>query len=143
MSKTTSPYWNPLAPEQAHRWRWMEGLENQVQELVLSEDPASGELTRLTRFLPGADTAAFGGKAHAFPEEIFIVSGRLFDAALGLWLESGHYASRPPGRCMARSAPMGRAAWCLTSPFPSVVWVIQPRPNLNDSIQENAVSWRT
>ena len=68
-----------------------------MQELVLSEDPATGEITRLTRFLPGADTAAFGGKAHPFPEEIFIVAGRLFDAAFGLWLESGHYASRPPG----------------------------------------------
>ncbi len=97
MSRTTSSYWNPLAPEQAHRWRWLEGLEGQVQELVLSHDPATGEFTRLTRFLPGADTAAFGGKAHDFPEEIFIVSGRLFDGAFGLWLEPGHHASRPPG----------------------------------------------
>jgi len=97
MSKTTSPYWNPLAPDQANRWRRLEGLEGQVQELVLSEDTVTGEIIRLTRFLPGADTAAFGGKAHAFPEEIFIVSGRLFDAAFGLWLETVHYASRPPG----------------------------------------------
>lgn len=95
--KSTSTYWNPLAPEQAHRWRWLEGLEGQVQELVLSEDPATGEITRLTRFLPGADTAAFGSKAHDFPEELFIVSGRLFDGAFGLWLESGHDASRSPG----------------------------------------------
>ena len=97
MSKSTSTYWNPLAPEQAHRWRWLEGLEGQVQELVLSEDPATGEITRLTRFLPGADTAAFGSKAHDFPEELLIVSGRLFDGAFGLWLESGHDASRSPG----------------------------------------------
>lgn len=68
-----------------------------MQELILSEDPATGEITRLTRFLPGADTAAFGGKAHDFPEEIFIVSGRLYDEAFGIWLEPGHYASRPPG----------------------------------------------
>ncbi len=97
MSKTTRSYWNPLAADQAHHWRWIEGLEGQVQELVLSEDPATGEITRLTRFLPGADTADFGGKAHAFPEEIFIVSGRLYDEAFGIWLEPGHYASRPPG----------------------------------------------
>jgi hypothetical protein len=49
-------------------------------------------LTRLA-----ADTAAFGGKSHAYPEEIFIVSGRLYDHAFGMWLEAGHYVSRPPG----------------------------------------------
>lgn len=97
MSKTTSTYWNPLAADQARLWRWLEGLEGQVQELALSEDPATGEITRLTRFLPGADTAAFGGKAHDFPEEILIVSGRLYDEAFGIWLEPGHYASRLPG----------------------------------------------
>lgn len=31
------------------------------------------------------------------PEEIFVVSGRLYDAAFDLWLEPGYYASRPPG----------------------------------------------
>ncbi|MCP9846244.1 cupin domain-containing protein [Synechococcus sp. Lug-A] len=97
MSKSTITYWNPLLPAEQHRWRWIEGLEGQVQELILSHDPSSGEITRLTRFLPGADTTPFGAKAHTFPEEIFIVSGRLHDAAFGIWLEAGHYASRPPG----------------------------------------------
>lgn len=68
-----------------------------VEELTLSIDPVTGEYTRLTRFLPGADTKAFGGKAHPYPEEVFIVSGRLHDQAFDLWLEAGHYASRPPG----------------------------------------------
>jgi hypothetical protein len=75
----------------------VEGLEQQVQELILSEDPVSGEITRLTRFLPGADTSSSGARAHAFPEEVFIVSGSLVDAACGRRLEAGHYASRPPG----------------------------------------------
>jgi hypothetical protein len=97
MSKSTVAYWNPLAAGAEHLWRWLEGLEGRVQELVLSQDIATGEITRLTRFLPGADTLAFGGKAHPFPEEILIVSGRLFDEAFGIWLEQGHYASRPPG----------------------------------------------
>jgi len=26
-----------------------------------------------------------------------VVSGRLFDEAFGTWLETGYYASRPPG----------------------------------------------
>ena len=68
-----------------------------AEEVTLSSDPVTGEYTRLTRFLPGADTTASGGKRHAYPEEIFIVSGRLYDAAFDQWLEAGHYASRPPG----------------------------------------------
>lgn len=97
MAKSTRTYWNPLDPGGQDPWLPVQGLEGQVEELTLSIDPVSGEYTRLTRFLPGADTAAFGGKRHAYPEEVFIVSGRLYDAAFDLWLEAGHYASRPPG----------------------------------------------
>jgi hypothetical protein len=77
MSKTTCTYWNPLHGEQQNRWQWLDGLEGQVEALILSHDPASGEFTRLTRFHPGADTSAFGATAHDYPEEILIVSGRL------------------------------------------------------------------
>jgi hypothetical protein len=73
------------------------GLEDIAEELTLSIDEDSGEYTRLTRFFPGADTSAFGEKFHEYPEEIFVVSGRLYDQAFDLWLEPGHYASRPPG----------------------------------------------
>lgn len=97
MPKTTSTYWNALSTASQSRWTWVKGLEGMVEELTLSIDAITGEYTRLTRFLPGADTSAFGGKSHAYPEEIFIVSGRLYDAAFDLWLEAGHYASRPPG----------------------------------------------
>ena len=68
-----------------------------AEELTLSMDDVTSEYTRLTRFLPGADTSAFGGKTHPYPEEVFIVSGRLYDQAFDQWLETGHYASRPPG----------------------------------------------
>jgi len=68
-----------------------------AEELTLSIDEGTGEYTRLTRFLPGADTSRFGGKTHLYPEEVFVVTGRLYDGAFDLWLESGHYASRPPG----------------------------------------------
>lgn len=97
MPKSTIAYWNPLQPEHNGRWRPVQGLEGIADELTLSMDPVSGEYTRLTRFHPGADTTPFGGKRHDYPEEIFIVSGRLYDQAFGLWLETGHYASRPPG----------------------------------------------
>lgn len=97
MGKSTKTYWNPLMPDQADQWQPIVGLEGMAEELTLSIDAETGEYTRLTRFLPGADTAAFGGKSHPYPEEVFIVSGRLYDQAFEQWLEQGHYASRPPG----------------------------------------------
>jgi hypothetical protein len=51
----------------------------------------------LTWLRDGYYTGAFGSKAHAYPEEIFVVSGRLYDEAFAMWLEPGYYASRPPG----------------------------------------------
>jgi len=97
MAKSTSTYWNPLKSDHVDKWQSIEGLEEMAEELTLSMDDESGEYTRLTRFFSGADTTPFGGKSHVYPEEIFIVSGRLYDEAFNMWLETGHYASRPPG----------------------------------------------
>jgi hypothetical protein len=97
MAKSTTTYWNPFVSDNRGHWTPVSGLEGMVEELTLSMDPVTGEYTRLTRFLPGADTTPFGGKSHDYPEEIFIVSGRLYDQAFDLWLEAGHYASRPGG----------------------------------------------
>jgi ChrR Cupin-like domain len=97
MPKSTIEYWNPLIQAHKNLWKPIPGLEEMVEELTLSIDTETGEYTRLTRFYPGADTSDFGVKSHPCPEEIFIVSGRLFDSAFDLWLETGHYASRPPG----------------------------------------------
>jgi len=97
MSKTTITYWNPLETINDEKWSPVKGLEDMAEELTLSIDKETGEYTRLTRFHSGADTSAFGGKSHDYPEEIFIVSGSLYDEAFGMWLEAGHYASRPPG----------------------------------------------
>ncbi len=94
MSKSTRTYWNPLTSSE---WIPITGLEGIAEELTLSIDEKSGEYTRLTRFLPKADTKEFGAKSHEYPEEIFIISGRLYDAAFDMWLEAGHYASRPSG----------------------------------------------
>lgn len=95
--KTTTYYWNPLLVENSNKWQSVDGMEGVAEQLTLSIDEETGEYTRLTRFRPGADTSAFGSKSHAYPEEIFVVSGRLYDEAFDLWLEAGHYASRPPG----------------------------------------------
>ncbi len=97
MTKSTSIYWNAFSPENQKRWTSIKELEGMAEELTLSIDHSTGEYTKLTRFLAGADTSAFGEKSHLYPEEVFIISGRLYDAAFDLWLEAGHYASRPPG----------------------------------------------
>jgi ChrR Cupin-like domain len=97
MTKSTMTYWNALSPENHHHWQPIPGLESMAEALTLSLDRDSGEYTRLTRFHPGADTIAMGSTHHTYPEEVFIVSGRLYDQAFNLWLEAGHYASRPPG----------------------------------------------
>jgi hypothetical protein len=110
MTKTTGTYWNPLEPGHAGHWQPVPGLEGMADELTLSIDPVTGEYTRLTRFHPGADTTPFGAKSHEYPEEIFIVSGRLYDAAFDLWLTAGHYASRPPGE---RHGPFRTDTGCL------------------------------
>jgi len=97
MTKSTRTYWNAFLPQNNDAWLPIEGLEGLVDEITLSICDETGEYTRLTRFQPGADTAAFGAKSHDYPEEVFIVSGRLYDAAFDQWLDAGCYASRPPG----------------------------------------------
>jgi hypothetical protein len=97
MPKSTVSYWNPFNPHYKGRWSPIAGMEDMAEELTLSIDNGTGEYTRLTRFLPGADTSRHCGKSHHYQEEVFIVSGRLYDQAFGVWLETGHYASRPPG----------------------------------------------
>lgn len=93
LSKSCTPYWNALRDPSA--WTPVPGLEAQAAFCTLSHCVETGEYTRLTRFVPGALTQT--AAVHDYPEEVFIVSGRLFDAAVQRWLEPGDYASRPPG----------------------------------------------
>lgn len=97
MAKTTVTYWNPLQAGNAHKWLVVEGTNGMIEQLFLAVDEATGGFTRLTRFKAGADTTDFGPQVHDFPEEIFIVSGQLYDKAFDRWLKTGDYASRPPG----------------------------------------------
>ncbi len=97
MPKTTDTYWNPLLSSNAHRWEPIEGMEDIAEEVTLAIDKKTGDYTRLTRFKPSADTTPFGSKYHDYPEEILIVEGQLYDAAVDKWLKVGDYASRPPG----------------------------------------------
>ena len=71
--------------------------QGNLSQITIAEDPQTGDYTRLTKFLDGYSTEAFGPKSHDYPEEIFVISGRLYDEAFQMWLEPGYYASRPPG----------------------------------------------
>jgi hypothetical protein len=97
MSKSTITYWNVLSADNSGKWESIEGTEGMLEQLTLAMDEQSGDYSRLTRFKAGADTKKFGAKSHDYPEEIYIISGRLYDEAFDIWLEAGHYASRPPG----------------------------------------------
>jgi hypothetical protein len=97
MPKSTSTYWNVLAQENSHKWESIPGTSSMLEQLTLAIDEETGNYTRITRFKAGANTTEFGGKSHTYPEEIYIISGKLYDAAFGQWLEAGHFASRPPG----------------------------------------------
>jgi len=97
MPKSCRTYWNALAPENGRLWTRVEGSNGKVEFCTLAIDNTTGDYTRLTRFLPGADTTVSGGRSHDYPEEVYIVSGKLYDHAFKRWLEAGDYASRPPG----------------------------------------------
>jgi len=95
--KSTQTYWNPLSINNSDAWEIIEGSEGNLSQLTLAQDPDTGDYTRLTRFKNGYSSKSFGPKSHDYPEEIFIISGRLYDEAFEMWLEPGYYASRPPG----------------------------------------------
>ena len=97
MPKTTATYWNPLQTAHADKWAAIEGTDGMIEQLFLAIDEITGDFTRLTRFKAGANTSEFGPQVHDFPEEIFIVSGEMYDQAFDRWLTAGDYASRPPG----------------------------------------------
>jgi hypothetical protein len=95
--KSTCTYFNPLDSSYSDKWEEVEGSGGNILQLTLAEDKETGDYTRLTKFKNGYSTEIFGAKSHDYPEEIFIVSGRLYDKAFDQWLEAGTYASRPPG----------------------------------------------
>lgn len=95
--KSTCTYFNPLEMSSSDKWEEIEGSNGNLAQLTIAEDTESGDYTRLTKFKNGYSTESFGAKSHEYPEEIFVVSGRLYDKAFDIWLETGTYASRPPG----------------------------------------------
>jgi hypothetical protein len=84
--KSTKTYWNPLADKNCGKWEKIDGSDGNLSQLTIAEDPETGDYTRLTKFKSGYSTKSFGAKSHEYPEEIFVISGRLYDKAFDLWL---------------------------------------------------------
>ncbi len=97
MAKTTVTYWNALSQENQARWEPVNSLEGIAEAITLAINEETGDYSRLTRFLPGADTTALGPQVHSYPEEVLILEGSLYDATFDRWLTVGDYASRSPG----------------------------------------------
>lgn len=95
--ETATRYFNPLCNDARSSWRPVPGLGGAAEFLTLNDDDETGHHTRLTRFLPGAETSALGAVAHDYKEEVIILSGDLCDHAVGETLTPGHYACRQPG----------------------------------------------
>ena len=95
MPKSTHGYFNALQAENEGLWEVLEDSDGLISFYTLSVD-TNGDYTRLTRFKAGADTTHFGAICHTYPEEVMIMSGRLYDSAVDRWLEYGEYASRAP-----------------------------------------------
>lgn len=66
-------------------------------ERTLAVDPSTGLTTRMLRFEPRTDTTELGVLRHDFWEEVYILSGELYDITLDQTFGAGTYACRPPG----------------------------------------------
>ena len=61
---------------------------------TLSRCENTGSYTRLLKFLPGTDTSPAGTQSHHHLEELWIVSGAIYDLALEQNFVEGMYANR-------------------------------------------------
>jgi hypothetical protein len=90
--KPTLEFHTPSAP-----WIAVEGPVPGIWAKMLSEDPDTGDYTRLLRFDPGVNTAEQGIRIHEYWEEVYILEGDLTDLPLNQTFRAGMYACRPPG----------------------------------------------
>ena len=66
-----------------------------IKEKILSQDPETGDYSRLLKFPPGIETQST--LRHDFWEEVYILQGSLYDKAKQETYLAGFYACRPPG----------------------------------------------
>lgn len=78
-----------------YEWRLVGGDTLGIKEKILSQDPDTGDYTRMLKFPPGIETSET--LIHDFWEEVLIVEGSLYDIAKKETYLPGFYACRPPG----------------------------------------------
>ena len=61
------------------QWRLVAGDTLGIKEKILSEDPGTGDYTRMLKFPPGIETKET--LVHDFWEEVLIVEGSLYEIA--------------------------------------------------------------
>ncbi|MCJ8311482.1 MAG: hypothetical protein MJK11_00755 [Pseudomonadales bacterium] len=96
MSKSTATYCNVLAEVNSSKWEQIEGSSGLLEQLTLAIILQQG-ITLASLVLKPAPILQIWCQVSRYPEQIYIISGRLYDVAFQQWLESGHFASRPPG----------------------------------------------
>ncbi len=92
-----------------YQWRPVEGDTLGIKEKILSEDPETGDCTRLLKFPPGIQTKET--LVHDFWEEVLILEGELYDLVNNETYGRGFYACRPPGM---KHGPYRTANGCMT-----------------------------
>lgn len=91
MPKPELEFFDPVSIE----WSPIEGMDGMISEKIVSRDPDSGDYTRILKFEPGTVTTET--LIHDFWEEVYIISGTLYDKAKKETYKEGYYACRPPG----------------------------------------------
>ncbi len=91
MPKPELEFFDPAPIE----WQEIEGSGGMIHEKILSLDPDTGDYTRVLEFKPGTRTTET--LVHEFWEEVWIISGSLYDIAKEQHFAAGTYACRPPG----------------------------------------------
>lgn len=74
----------------------IKGKVSGLSERVISGVPDSDHLVRVLEFAPGTDTTANGIQSHEYWEEVFIMSGSIYDLTLQQEFTAGMIATRPP-----------------------------------------------
>lgn len=103
------PEYEFFNPEGSIEWRDVEGYPEGIHERILSNDPDTGDVSRLLYFEPGVETTEV--LEHPFWEEVYIAKGYLVDKTRNATFTEGMYACRPPGM---KHGPYSTPEGCVT-----------------------------
>lgn len=91
MAKAHVPIFN--IPK-SDKWEKVPDTDDKIEFITLATDEERGDYTRITRFLPGANSEKHGVQSHDYVEEIYVLEGELYDVTQDVTLVTGDYTSR-------------------------------------------------